>query len=216
MACASAVAGISVPYLLPESENPKQLGLYFHGDLGGAHNRIPSSSYLEFAYKNNILFMAPVSPIIGSNGKEQWSDHQRADDVAEMILAFAEAYNTPTDKVLFSSASGGSTYLTNEFIPKAGDQVQGTFALACGASQPSGGVFSWDTNNTGIKDKIKIFYYYTPGDFLEDAIVESNTFYSGLGFSTDSEEDMTGMGHCGGDWSGFGFIKMTWENNKIP
>ena len=229
--CTTTVNGIALGYVLPESGEPKRIGLYFHGDGGGSATRISSSASLDFAYKNDILYMQPLSPVIGSNAKEQWSDHEMPDNVSKMIHTFAKKYNISTGNVLFSSASGGSHYLTNEFISKAGDDVQGTFALGCGGSEPEGDRFEWDTSNTAVKKRFCIHYYYTTIDrssarsprtlselqaggdeFLRNAILDSYEFYRDEGFPVSLDHDASvAAGHCGGDVNGF--IRDTWSAN---
>ena len=215
--CLTTMAKLSVLHYVPPGSRPlTRLGVYLHSDGGVVPGDrrlalIIEDPLVELAKENGIVFIAPeanMKKMVGGELRPGWPAVQEVNDLARVLTAFLCKYNLPADKILFYTSSGGSHYITNEFIHRIGHLYQGPMVIKCGGSPPSpkngnpyeASDFEWDIeNNRDLVDKFYLFYDYGTSDFLLPSINRSITYYRQAGFEVQTRMPLGDEPHCGTD-----------------
>ncbi|BDD12524.1 hypothetical protein FUAX_49560 (plasmid) [Fulvitalea axinellae] len=155
--CSTNIAGLNVVFVEPSSGKPTRLAVLFPDkDLQADQLRRGLGGGLDFADENDLLLIAISDP-----EEKNWKkvkNHERVKEALEDVL---EAYDLPSDNILFSGVDEGGHYLTDKFIPAFGDVFQGAFHLPSGIYQPSVASFAWDpTQKAELVNKFALFFDY--------------------------------------------------------
>jgi len=215
-ACLAKVNDTSFKLTTPVGDSgPYYLGIYLHGDGAGAYNSNSAvKRMLPLADSKHVLQIAVLAP----NGCAWWQDPGtpfdsqcnnigpvvpdttglNAQALAEVIDAVRAAYDVRNDLVLYYSASGGSIFLTNSFIPSHGSEYPGGMSINCGAEMPADSAFTWDTNDAAARGSTQLFFTYGDSDpvVLPADVHAAATGYAAKHFVVD-EKILPGVQHCG-------------------
>ncbi len=198
--CNTQVGDYELAYALPQG-TPKRLAVYFHGDGSERPNLSGLFAQTEFAQANDVILLAIHANTYKDTDRgpiRSWAKKNGAEGVTDVIDAFVNLYDLPTNNMFFIGVSGGAWYLTDDFIPATGHLYQGSYHIACGANNPEDRDFVWDpTTQTDFTSKIFINYDYGSGDFLVPSIERSIEYYRNKGFSVFTPDPLGGEGHCG-------------------
>ena len=205
--CSTILSDIEVVYAMPEpGSSPKQLAVFFHGDGGGAVQlRFGLIGAVQFAKDNNVLIIALTADAFKDTSSRgpisSWAKKNCVSGVREILLAFTSEYDLPTDKVLFSGASGGGWYLADEIIPTLGGEFQGAVHMICGANNPYDGNFTWDpSSRSDLRSKFTLYFDYGTEDFVKRSVEKSIEYYRTKGFSVITPNPLGNERHCGTDY----------------
>jgi hypothetical protein len=187
---------------------PMRLGLHLHGDGAVAHlDNSALAAMIPWVDAHRGIGVSALAP----NGCAWWlrptydcaSDQSEPDNDAENVAPLAAAldaviaaYDVRTDGVRYYGASGGSIFLTGEWLPLEGARYPGIFAIMCGGSAPR--PFAWDTGDAALRDRSTVAFTYGEQDPLLSEIRRSIDALSGKSFAV-SETILPGAGHCAFD-----------------
>ncbi|MDB4943980.1 MAG: hypothetical protein JWP97_3514 [Labilithrix sp.] len=220
--CVTRVGSVEMKILLPlGGAGALRLGLYLHGDGAAAHKSgsvfKPMIAWADAQHGIGVSFLAP-------NGCAWWQTPahdcasaqvdrdaaaENATALAAAVVALEGAYDIETDAYRYYGASGGSIFLTDEWIPLHGGDHPGVFALMCGG-EASPRAYAWDPTNAAARAKNPLWFTYGDMDFLltdEQAAVAA---FKGKGFSV-TEKIVPGAGHC--EFDGHGEAMGIWTAN---
>lgn len=206
MSCVTKVAGVELRIVRPrDGSGPMRLGLYLHGDGAAAHlDDSAVRAMLTWVDAKRGLGVSALAP----NGCSWWqtpthdcASNQTEEDVdaanvaplSAAIDAIMKAYDVRTDGIRYSSASGGSIFLSGEWIPIQGARYPGVYSILCGGSDPRH--FEWDVTDPALRAKNKLSFTYGDQDSLYGLIRLSIDTFSGKMFSV-GEKIIPGAGHC--------------------
>src|SRR4029079_19633424 len=172
---------------------PLGLGLYLHGDGAGAYT---SGSALRamtaWADAHHALAAAALAP----NGCAWWQspshdcsadstdvdeDGENAAALAAALDAVEEGWAVRAAARFYYGSSGGSIFLTDEWIPLEGGRRPGVFALMCGGDA-STRTYAGDPADAQLRARDRLFFTYGDQDFLLDDIRASVKDFRGRGF----------------------------------
>jgi hypothetical protein len=190
---------------------PYRLGLYLHGDGAEYHkNNEVLSAMLPWADAHHGVFVSALAP----NGCAWWQapsydcgpqsafDTQAGSSaaLATALDALMKAYDIRTDGIRYYSTSGGSMFVTDQWIPLHGAQYPGVFALHCGGLVPAR-AYAWDTNDAALRAKNGLWFTYGSADGLLPEIQSTIASYTTRGFALASKV-IADAGHCTFDVDG--------------
>jgi hypothetical protein len=122
-------------------------------------------------------------------------------DVLKTVLdSLRAAYDVTLGNAYYYGSSGGSIFLTSQFVRKYGDAYPGVYALNCGGERPTK-AFAWDTTSPEKRAGTTMFFTYGDQDFLKADIERAAPHFAGLGFPVDTKV-VAGAGHCAFDGHG--------------
>lgn len=185
---------------------PWRLGLYLHGDGADYHidNTVLEAMlpWADAVHGLAVSALAPngcawwLSPSYDCSGASSPFDaaNENSAALASAVDAIARAYDLRTDGIRYYSASGGSIFLTYEWIPLHGGSHPGVFALMCGGVV-SGIPYAWDTNDAALRARSATWFTYGAEDGLRPQIEQTTAAYLGKGFSVTSKV-IPNQGHC--------------------
>ena len=197
------VAGMSTP---ANGGVPLRLGLYVHGDGAVAHLDnsvlVAMLPWADAVHGLAVSALAPngcawwLAPSYDCSGSETPADgvNANAAALATALDALAQAYDLRTDGVRYYSASGGSIFLTSEWIPMHGGTHPGVFALICGGVV-SGAPYAWNTNDAALRARNPTWFTYGSEDGLRPQIEETTAAYRARGLSV-TVKVIANQGHC--------------------
>jgi pimeloyl-ACP methyl ester carboxylesterase len=185
---------------------PLRLGLYLHGD--GAASHIDSSvlqAMMPWADRvhglavsalapNGCAWWLPPSYDCGGVANQMDLANENSVALALALDAVAHAYDVRTDGMRYYSASGGSIFLTYEWIPLHGGSHPGVFALMCGGVV-SDVPFAWDTTAAALRAENPTFFTYGSVDELRPQIEQTTAEYLAKGLSV-TPKMIPDQGHC--------------------
>jgi hypothetical protein len=191
----TASNGLSSTYkaIIPSDIGPAKaygLTIHLHGDGGGDYDWLYEDN-ARIGLKHGLLGIVVRAP----NRKCCWYEGGEAnakylDDLIQNEL-FVK-YNIDKRRVYFSGVSGGSQFLTGQFIPLYGSRYNSGAVMLCG------GPDNWQRSINSTPEFIagfKLYWYATQGDFLLDQVQDGIRYYQGLGMQVGSEIRPTGD-HC--------------------
>ncbi len=179
----------TIPQDLSASK-PYGLSIYLHGDGGGDYSWV-FDSLVKTSKTHNLIGMVVKAP----NLERRWYNGGLAnakflDELIEKELL--AKYNIEKSRIYFIGTSGGSQFLSGQFIPNYGSKYNSGALLLCGGPK------NWQNNIVSTPEfisKFKFYWYSGTSDFLYDQIEEGMEYYKGLGMQVDSEM-IPGGTHC--------------------
>ena len=179
----------TIPSDLSEAK-PYGLSIYLHGDGGGDYSWV-FDSLVRSSKQENLIGLVVKAP----NFERRWynggiANAKFLDELIEKELL--AKYNIDKTRIYFIGTSGGSQFLTGQFIPNYGSKYNSGALLLCGGPK------NWQNNIASTPEfisKFKFYWYSGTGDFLYDQILEGIEYYKGLGMQVDSEM-IPGGSHC--------------------
>lgn len=206
----ATVGSVELKIVEPASgTGPLRAGLYLHGDGAGAHKSgSVLKAMLPWADAKHGLGVSALAP----NGCAWWqtpthdcnattndpdTGAESSKALAAALTALFAAYDVRTDALDYYGSSGGSIFLTDQWLPLHAGEYPGVFALMCGGSTP-GHAYAWDTNDAALRGKSPLFFTYGDQDFLVDDILDAMTSFKAKSFSV-TEKVIPGATHCAFD-----------------
>lgn len=207
--CVAKVGAAELKIVEPlAGEGPLVLALYLHGDGAGAHKSASAlktmAPWLVSAHGLGVSVLAP-------NGCSWWqtpahdcavatSEPDRAADntkaLAAAVEALGKAYDLRVDTTYYYGSSGGSIFLSEQWLPLEGGRHPGVFALMCGG-EATARPFAWDTS----RGRSRFAFTYGDQDFLKADIEGAVLALRGAGFEV-KEKVIAGAAHCAFDAHG--------------
>jgi pimeloyl-ACP methyl ester carboxylesterase len=213
--CVATIGGVELKVVegaASPAGAPFRLGLYLHGDGAAAYTSGSAlKAMLAWADAQHGLAVAALAP----NGCAWWqapthacASTQADPDVtnanAAALLAALEgllkAYDVRTDGARYYGSSGGSIFLTQEWLPLHGGAHPGVFALMCGG-EVSTRAWSWDVTDAAQRAKSPLFFTYGDQDFLVPDITKAIADLTGKGFAI-TPKVVPSATHCAFDAHG--------------
>ncbi len=169
---------------------PYGLSIYLHGDGGGDYSWV-FDSLVKTSKKQNLIGIVVKAP----NIERRWYNGGLAnakflDELIEKELL--AKYNIDKTRIYFIGTSGGSQFLSGQFIPNYGSKYNSGALLLCGGPK------NWQNTISSTPEfisKFKFYWYSGTNDFLYDQIQDGIEYYKGLGMQVDSEM-IPGGSHC--------------------
>jgi len=183
---------------------PLRLGLYLHGDGAAAHTSNSAlKAMINWADSKHGLGVSVLAP----NGCSWWQspaytctggsvpddDAANATALVAALEAITKAYDVRGDGVRYYGSSGGSIFLTEEWIPLQGAGYPGVFALMCGGVTPR--TYAWDTDNALLVVRNRLWFTYGDQDSLVPDINKSVAAFKSKSFVVTSKV-IPNAGHC--------------------
>ena len=215
MSCVVKIGSVELKVVLPKTAGgsvPLRLGIYLHGDGAAAHkSNGVLKAMLPWADAQSGLAVSALAP----NGCAWWltpihdcagtaTDADIAGDNAKALVialeALMKAFDLRTDGARYYGSSGGSIFLTNEWLPLQAGTYPGVFALMCGG-ETSTRTYAWDTNDAKLRAKNPLWFTYGDQDFLAPDITSAITSYKAKSFMV-TEKVIAGATHCAFDAHG--------------
>jgi hypothetical protein len=176
--CVVTVGAIELKIVLPEGgSGPLSLGLYLHGDGAGAHKSNSALRTLtSWADAEHGIIVSALAP----NGCAWWqtpahdcqatttepdNDAENTAALESAFVALLDAYDVRLDRTFYYGSSGGSIFLTEQWLPLQGHRHPGVFALNCGGKTAKR-TWAWDTTDTSLRAKQSLAFTYGDQDFL--------------------------------------------------
>jgi pimeloyl-ACP methyl ester carboxylesterase len=211
LSCVTKVGSVELKLAFGKSTaanagQPLRLGLYVHGDGATAHidNSVLQAMlpWADAVHGIAVSALAPngcawwLGPSYDCSGSESPLDvtNANAAALASALDAVLHAYDVRTDGMRYYSASGGSIFLTYEWIPLHGGSHPGVLALMCGGVV-SDLPFAWDTNDAALRARVPTWFTYGSEDGLRPQIEQTSAEYLAKGFSVTTKM-IPNQGHC--------------------
>ena len=220
--CTAKVGSVELKILEPMGgSGPMRLGLYLHGDGAAAHKSgsvfKPMIAWADAQHGLGVSLLAPngcawwLSPTHDCTTQQTDPDLDAANATALVMAidAIMKAFDVRTDGMRYYGASGGSIFLTDEWIPLQGGAYPGVFALMCGGDV-SARAYAWDASNASLRARSPLWFTYGDNDFLltdEQATVAA---FKGKGFAV-TEKVLPNAGHC--EFDAHGEAMGIWSQN---
>jgi predicted esterase len=213
-ACVAKLGSIEIKVAEPSTgSGPLRLGMYVHGDGAGAHKSGSAlKAMLSWMDEKHGLGVSVLAP----NGCAWWQEPSydcsgaanAPDTTAEnskLLLSALEslyqAYDIRLDGIAYYGSSGGSIFLTEQWLPLHGHQYFGVFALMCGGRVPAQ-PFAWDTGDKALVARMPLFFTYGDQDAVIGPEVEQAIpAFQDKGFKVTTKA-IPGAGHCAFDGHG--------------
>jgi hypothetical protein len=215
MSCVAKIGRVELKVVVPKASSanaPLRLGLYLHGDGAAAHkSNGVLKAMLPWADAQNGLAISALAP----NGCAWWltpmhdcagtaTDADVAgDNAAALVIALdavMKAFDVRTDGVRYYGSSGGSIFLTDEWLPLQAGTYPGVFALMCGG-ETSTRTYAWDTSDATMRAKNPLWFTYGDQDFLAPDITNAIASFKAKSFAV-TEKVIAGATHCAFDAHG--------------
>ncbi len=220
--CSTAIEDVEVKLFVPAAPgpDPMQLAVYLHGDTAnGYYEDWGFEALSAWATAHRVLFFAALAP----NGCSWWrpkdtcgadvyDEGYNTEQLVGVIRAVGKAYDVYTQEILFVGYSGGSTFLTRQYVPMVGNELPGVMVLNCGGVDPQ--PFDW-APSPETTPLLPLHYTFGTDDFMTEYIYPSMADYEAMGFSVD-ELELPGYGHCDGSYDWDGRTISLWEQRLIP
>lgn len=197
------------PSDLTTNRAPLRLALYLHGDGARTYtNDTAPRFHAAWTTSHHVLYVIPLA----ANGCAWWvkpgftacddsatvndrdQDGVNAAALEAVVTAVRAGWNVADEGVLYGGASGGSIFLSADYLPRYGSAHPGTWALSCGGEVPWVGVDG---------DVTRSFLSFTWGDqdFLAPDITAAVSWFSDAGVPLATQV-VAGADHCGFDHLG--------------
>lgn len=210
--CVAQVGNVEVKIITPDdlttNRAPLTLALYAHGDGARAYlNDTALRFHAPWTTSHHVLYVAALAP----NQCAWWTkptvnpcdagvttadrdDGLNAASFEAVIAAVRAGWDVSDERVLFGGASGGSIFLSADYLPRHGAAHPGVWALSCGGEVPWAPV-------TG--DVTSSFLSFTWGDqdFLLPDITAAVAWFGDAGVPLATKV-IPGAQHCAFDHLG--------------
>lgn len=212
--CVAKVGSVELKIVEPRGKEgtPLALGLYLHGDGAAAHKSASAlKAMIAWADARHALAVSALAP----NGCAWWQTpaHDcagalREDDIAAenstaldaALDAIEKGWDVRADGRYYYGSSGGSIFLSDQWIPLHGAERGGVFALMCGGVAPTQ-KFAWDVADAATRGRSSLAFTYGDKDFLLADIEGAITAYKGRSFGVTTKI-VPGAEHCAFDAHG--------------
>lgn len=211
--CVARAGTVELEILEPSGgAGPVGLGLYLHGDGAGAYKSESAvKAMVAWADAHHALAAAALAP----NGCAWWQSpshdcslestdvDEKAENAAALDVALAaieRAWDVRDDARYYYGSSGGSIFLTDEWIPLEGGKRPGVFAIMCGGDA-STRAYAWDAGDAARRGRDRLFFTYGDQDFLLQDIQASVKDFQRRGFGVTTKV-IAGATHCAFDAHG--------------
>lgn len=211
--CVATLDGLEVKLAVGQgASGPLRLALYLHGDGAGAHQSGSALRVmLDWADAHDGLAVSVRAP----NGCAWWQtpahdcdsptaepdlEAENAVRLARVMGSIRAAYDVRDDAVFYYGSSGGSIFLTEEWIPLHGGEHPGVFALNCGGRPPTQ-EFRWDTSDEGARAASRFAFTYGDQDFLAADIAKTKAAFEARRLHV-TEKVLLATAHCAFDGHG--------------
>ena len=220
--CTAKVGSVELKILEPKvGSAPLRLGVYLHGDGAGAHKSgsvfKPMVAWADAQHGLGVSFLAPNGCAWWQSPAHDCASQQIDPDLAGAnaaalaiaIEAIMKAFDLRSDGVRYYGASGGSIFLTDEWIPLHGGTYPGVFAIMCGGDA-SARAYGWDTADGALRSKSALWFTYGDRDFLLTDERASVAAFKAKGFAV-TEKVLPNAGHC--EFDAHGEAVGIWSQN---
>jgi pimeloyl-ACP methyl ester carboxylesterase len=220
--CTAKIGSVEVRILEPMGgSGPMRLGLYLHGDGAAAHKSgsvfKPMIAWADAQHGLGVSFLAPNGCAWWQAPTHDCTSQQTDPDLAganaaalvTAIDAVMKAFDVRTDGMRYYGASGGSIFLTDEWLPLQAGTYPGVFAVMCGGDA-SARPYAWNASDAALRAKNPLWFTYGDKDFLltdEQAAVAA---FKGKGFAV-TEKVLPNLGHC--EFDAHGEAIGIWSQN---
>ena len=183
---------------------PLRLGIYLHGDNAAAHK---SNSALKamrswadahhglgisaLAPNGCSWWQSPTHTCTGANDPDDAALNTQA--LAAALGAITKAYDIRGDSVRYYGSSGGSIFLTEQWIPLQGATYPGVFALMCGGERPR--TYGWNADDPSLVARNRLWFTYGDQDSLVPDINASIAAFKSKSFAVTAKI-FPNAGHC--------------------
>jgi hypothetical protein len=187
--------GLQHKIVIPEDNGvdlAHPLLLFLHGDTAGSYTSF-WSGMKDLSRELRLIGVSVLAP----NAYSWWEDPRSHED---LFLEFVEnklytMANIDKDRVFFSGASGGTTFLGGIFIPTYGNKFRGGAVLMCGGARMGSRTTRLAPTQEFI-DHFKIYFYIGADDWmLNQYVYNLMDFYEERGVPIQKEIP-PGIGHC--------------------
>lgn len=198
--CLSTIDGLQVKYFPLERGAVTNLAVFLHGDTANdwSENFGFRPAILDWAQERNILVLGAVATSSYDEGglpAYGAAQAQQATELITLIETFRDAYNASTERAYYWGVSGGSWFISSQFIARMAPRMPGIYVANCGGSGMSYG-WDWDpSEDTALRDSIAVYYNYGSEDFLAGAAHGSHLDFDGRGI-VGEELIHDGATHC--------------------
>jgi hypothetical protein len=206
-ACVAKLGSVEVKLVEAKGgSGPYRLALYLHGDGAGAHKSGSALKtmlpFLDDKHGLGVSLLAPngcawwQKPSYDCSGSANAPDTtaENSKALVAALEALYAAFDVRLDGVAYYGSSGGSIFLTEQWLPLHGKEYFGVFALMCGGRAPRQ-TFAWDTTDAKLVAKMPLFFTYGDQDFLATEIGEAMTAFEAKKFSV-TKKVIPGAQHC--------------------
>jgi hypothetical protein len=220
--CTAKVGSVELRILEPSGgSGPMRLGVYLHGDGAAAHKSgsvfKPMIAWADAQHGLGVSFLAPngcswwQAPTHDCTAQQSDPDLAAANATALVaaIDAVMKAFDVRTDGMRYYGASGGSIFLTDEWIPLQAGTYPGVFAIMCGGEAPAR-AYAWNASDGSLRTKNPLWFTYGDNDFLLTDEQASVAAFKGKGFAV-TERVVVGAGHC--EFDAHGEAIGIWSQN---
>lgn len=212
--CVAKVGSVELKVVEPRGMEgaPLALGVYLHGDGAAAHKSASAlKAMFAFADARHALVVSALAP----NGCAWWQtpahdcagalreDDTKAENSVALdaaLGAIERGWDVRADGRYYYGSSGGSIFLTDQWIPLHGAARGGVFALMCGGVAPTQ-KFGWDVGDAAARSRSSLAFTYGDKDFLLADIEGAIAAYKGRSFGV-ATKIVPGAEHCAFDAHG--------------
>lgn len=174
-----------------------RLAVYFHGD-GGCCFDGWDRGVGKFAIDRGMVIVYATSP--RRPDRPAWG--ATYSETADSELGYRVGYElsqvasaAKASRFMYWSASGGSWFLSSNFIPTGLTFAPGPLALNCGGAPPSSAFV--ERVPISVRNLSPIGFFHGSEDFLTDEVSAALTIYQSLSWPDLHREVFSGEGHCG-------------------
>jgi hypothetical protein len=168
------VAGVRMDIVVPPYKGvPRRLAVHLHADDGSRNQDKPSLN--AFAVRNNVILVYAAAP-----ADESWRCICSGPPLVAALEEVRKRYDVYLEGNLFAGISGGSTFLTVQFLSHYAHRFPGVYALFAGGSLPPhwkrdfSETLMFYSRSAELMKKIHIYYVYGDLDFMytEDELIK--------------------------------------------
>ncbi|MFZ5440663.1 MAG: hypothetical protein ACOZQL_11690 [Myxococcota bacterium] len=211
--CVATVGGVELKIIEPDdvatNAAPLQLALYVHGDGARAYfNDTAPRLHAPWTTRRHVLYVAALAPNTcawwtkpsvnpcdaGVTTADRDQDGLNADALEAVVTALRAHWDLADAPVLFGGASGGSIFLSADYLPRYGAAHPGVWALSCGGEIP------W-TPITGDVRSSFLSFTWGDQDFLLPDITAAVAWFGDAGVPLATRV-IAGAQHCAFDHLG--------------
>jgi predicted esterase len=218
--CLSQIGDLELKVFVPKTTKPMQIAIYLHGDTANGYLEDWGFETLaQWSIDHGVMLVAALAPNGCSWWRPPWTcgadqyddDGYNSQQLVDALGKISESYDVFTSNLLLVGYSGGSTFLTRQFVPNHGDKHPGLVVANCGGVPPK--AFTWQST-TESRKAIPIVYTFGTEDFMTEYIYPSIAEYESLGFDV-SQQALPGYGHCDSSYDWDTRTLDLWESHLL-
>jgi hypothetical protein len=211
--CVATIGSIEVKVIEPDdvltNRAPLRLAVYVHGD--GARTYLNDTAprfHAPWTTSHHVLYVT----VLAANTCAWWTKPTvnpcdagvtladrdlagvNARALEDVITAVRAGWDVANDQVLYGGASGGSIFLSADYLPRFGAAHPGRWALSCGGEVP------WSPID-GDATASDLWFTWGDQDFLAPDVTAAVAWFGDAGFPVDTRV-VAGAQHCAFDHLG--------------